>query len=95
MGQLQANMETGWDGAATALAERPGVRFARPLEAERDAGRHEPQNLIERIVPRDPYAVWLEQRERDRERERERGSQVRWVHRPRGGDGGTIVARRL
>jgi hypothetical protein len=58
-------------------------------------GRHEPQALIERTVPRDTYASWLEGREADRERERENAPQIRWVHRPRGEDGRAIVARRL
>ncbi len=61
---------------------------------EADAvGRHEPQVLIERIVPKDPYAAWLEQREA--EREHEPRPRVRWVHRQRGPDGRAIVARRL
>jgi hypothetical protein len=59
------------------------------------AGRHEPQILIERIVPQDPYAAWLEQREAEGERDRERRSQIRWVHRQRGADGRTIAARCL
>jgi hypothetical protein len=67
--------------------------FAGPGEAELPAGRHEPQILIERIVPKDPYAAWLEQREAQREFEDR--PRVRWVHRQRRGDGRAIAARRL
>jgi len=65
-----------------------------PPEALEPAGRHEPQSLMERIVPKDPYAAWLEQREAERELERESSPQIRWVHRPRG-EAGRIIARRL
>jgi hypothetical protein len=68
-----------------------GFRLAN--EAAEMEGRHEPQMLVERIAPKDPYAAWLEQREAAREhQERPR---VRWVQRQRGGDGRAIGARRL
>lgn len=96
MGPLQANADTGWDGSSTGLAEGPRrLRFTRPPEDLETAGRHEPQSLIEGIVPKDPYAAWLEQREAERELERESSPQIRWVHRPRGEAGTAIVARRL
>jgi hypothetical protein len=44
------------------------------------ASRHEPQILIERSAPKDPYAAWLEQREA--ESEREARPPIRWVQRP-------------
>ena len=69
-----------------------GLRLAAEDEATEMAGRHEPQILVERIVPQDPYAAWLEQREAAREHEER--PRVRWVHRQRGGDGRAIVARR-
>jgi hypothetical protein len=62
-------------------------------EATEMMGRHEPQILVERIVPKDPYAAWLEQREAEGEHvDRPR---VRWVHRQRGPDGRAMVSRRL
>lgn len=68
-------------------------RFVGRGEAADLAGRHEPQILIERIVPKDSYAAWIEQREA--EREFDDRPRVRWVHRQRGADGRATVARRL
>jgi hypothetical protein len=84
MGSLQAQANS---------RELDSPFFARPGDGADMAGRHEPQILIERIVPTDPYAAWLEQREA--ERELEQRPRVRWVHRQRGADGRAIVARRL
>jgi len=96
MGPLQANTDTGWDCSSTGLVEGPRrLRFTRPAQDLEPAGRHEPQSLIERIVPKDPYAAWLEQREAERELERESNPQIRWVHRPRAAAGTAIIARRL
>ena len=96
MGPLQAHTERWRDGSPAEPAGSPrAFRFARELDAEEQDGRHEPQSLIERIVPRDTYAAWLEQREAESERERERSPQIRWVHRPRGEDGRALIARRL
>ncbi len=39
---------------------------------ELTASRHDAQVFTRRIVPADPYAVWLQQREADREREERR-----------------------
>ncbi len=75
--------------------QRAWPRFASSGLADEPTGRHEPQVLIERVLPADPYAVWLEQREAQGEREREARPQIRLVHRPRGGGGQGIVARRL
>ena len=36
------------------------------------ASRHDAQVFTRRIVPADPYAVWLQQREAEREREERR-----------------------
>jgi hypothetical protein len=84
MGPLQAQTDSG---------TLEGFRFAGRGEAADLAGRHEPQILVERIVPKDPYAAWLEQREAEREfGDRPR---VRWVHRQRGPDGRAVAARRL
>jgi hypothetical protein len=84
MGSLQAQTDT-WDAN--------GFRPATADEVAEMTGRYEPQILVERIVPKDPYAAWLEQREAAREHEER--PRVRWVHRQRGGDGRAIVARRL
>jgi len=79
--------------AQTETRGSDGFRFAGGDEANEMTGRHEPQILVERIVPKDPYAAWLEQREAAREHEER--PRVRWVHRQRGGDGRAIAARRL
>jgi hypothetical protein len=84
MGPLQTQTDSG---------TRDSFRFAGRGEGPDLVSRHEPQILIERIVPKDPYAAWLEQREA--EREFEDRPRVRWVHRQRGADGRAIGARRL
>jgi hypothetical protein len=82
------------DGEARRQHPRP--RFAGlPAGDEPADGRHEPQALCERMTPADPYAAWLEQREAEAELQREGRPQIRLVHRPRGGGGPGIVARRL
>jgi len=95
MGPLQAQTDSVLDSRAGLTDGPRRIRFATPIEPEDFAGRREPQILIERIVPRDPYAAWLEQREAEGEREREARPQVRWVHRQRGADGRAIAAGRL
>lgn len=84
MGSLQAQRDS---------RRSDSFSIAAGVDASEMAGRHEPQVLIERIVPKDPYAAWLEQREAQREFEER--PRVRWVHRQRGGDGRAIGARRL
>ena len=92
MGLLQTQIQgrrEGFDDGSPEQHHPP--RFA---AADEQDGRHEPQSLLERSFPLDPYAVWLAQREAEAEAERERTPQIRLVHRPRGGESG-IVARRL
>ena len=96
MGPLQVHKDSGLGDSHAGLGEGARrIRFASPCESEEPAGRHEPQVLVERIIPKDPYAAWLEQRDAERELERESRPQVRWVHRQRGAQPSEIVARRL
>jgi hypothetical protein len=68
-------------------------RIAHPLTAEGEldatVSRHEPRILAARGLARDPYAVWLEQR--DAERELEQRQPIRWVHRQRIADAPAIA----
>jgi|GEM_PF-2733570 len=92
MGPLQQGTHTGRDGTSAGLAQEPRrLRITGPPDAEAD-GRHEPQSLIERSLPRDPYAAWLERHEAELERERRRGPRIRWVNRPRGPSAAAIAA---
>ena len=96
MGPLQAHIDSSQGDSPAGLAEEPRrFPFGTPCESDDTAGRHEPQILIEQIVPRDTYDAWQEQREAEREREREARPQIRWVHRQRGENGRAISARRL
>jgi len=92
MGLLQTHKERRRGDSRAELGGQP-LRFLHAAPPEDMTGRHEPQILVERIVPKDPYAAWLEQR--DTEREREDRPEIRWVTRQRGPDGRGIVAHRL
>jgi hypothetical protein len=91
MGPLQSRRFSRRDTASSLnIAAIPHTRLFTRDEPDEMMGRHEPQTLTERAFPRDPYAAWLAQREADCESTE--GSNVRWIHRPRGLDapvGGT------
>ncbi len=74
MRPLQALKHTGRHSSATdQTASLRGIAQSAPDGPARTASRHDAQVLRPgRIIPADPYAVWLRQREADREREEHR-----------------------
>ena len=73
MRPLQALRHSLQHGSSTHHIETPrSIDLSSQNGRYQTAGRHDAQVLTGRIVPADPYRVWLEQREADRAREEHR-----------------------
>lgn len=73
MRPLQALKHTLQHGSSTdGIANPRSIALSTQDGPSRTASRHDAQVLSGRIVPADPYTVWLDQREADREREEHR-----------------------
>ena len=66
---------------SSSVAHARGITLAAQEGVDQTPSRHDEQLLGARIVPRDPYAVWLAQRESERSREHR---PAHWVMRQRG-----------
>jgi hypothetical protein len=73
MRPLQALRHSLQHGSSTHHVARPqSIELSPQSGPGQTASRHDAQVLTGRIVPADPYKVWLAQREADREREERR-----------------------
>jgi hypothetical protein len=73
MRPLQALRHSLQHGSSTHQTAPPrSIELSTQNGSYQTASRHDAQVLTGRIIPADPYKVWLEQREADREREEHR-----------------------